>query len=152
MPPCGIWSRSSLAAWPPVTEQRLLVEEYPGFPIAHCRLRRGQLRRWHYCAFASLAVAAGYFWLGWSCAALMLLSSYAHWQTFLPPQHLVVSTGCRFWMSAWLLVIPGSWGHCYCIYKDEMALREFVRLRRLLLRAAQQPAGDRLDHPAFELV
>lgn len=135
-----------------IAAPRVQVVDAGGQPIACIALQSGRLRCCHLGLFAGLGVLTGALAFGWLGAALVLLSALRQWCRCKPPESLVVRSGAPLWLCRWLLVAPLGWGHCACFYRDEMAHRDFVRLRRLLRRAARTPALEPLRAPAFDSV
>ncbi|MGI9327664.1 MAG: hypothetical protein ACR2PZ_20765 [Pseudomonadales bacterium] len=135
-----------------MSASELCLRDCAGRLLARCQLRGSRLRRWHFGFFALLGGLSAYHWFGLTEAGLALLAGYARGQAFLPPRELTVVPGRRLWMCPQLVVIPRSWGRCHTIYADELSVAEYVRLRRLLRRAALQPKREPLDLPSFEWV
>ena len=115
-------------------------------------MRSGHYRAWHFGAFAALAALAGYCWVGLDLAGLLALAYRAHFASSKVPTRLRVIAGLRLWMSPHLLVVSHGWLRYSSFYVDEFVHRDYVRLRRLLRRAAAAAPLEPLDIPDFELV
>lgn len=121
-------------------------------PIARLPMHGGHYRAWHFAAFAAVAALAGYCWVGLDLAGLVALAYRAHYANSALPTQLSVSAGLRLWMSPRLVVVSHGWLRYSSFYADELAPHDYVRLRRLLRRAAAAKPLEPLAIPDFELV
>ncbi|MFK7914072.1 MAG: hypothetical protein AB8B93_09175 [Pseudomonadales bacterium] len=130
----------------------LFLLDVGGRPMAQLPLRAGRYRAWHFGAFAALAAMAGYCWVGLDAAGLLALAYRAHYSQCCAPTALRVHAGLRLWMAPRLVVVSHGWLRYSSFYADEFARRDYVRMRRVLKRAAAAAPLEPLDIPDFGLV
>ena len=90
--------------------------------------------------------------MGIDAAGLLALGYRAHFGRCQPVTQISVRSGLRLWMAPRLVVISHGALRYSSLYSDELERRDYVRLRRLLKRAAAAQPREPLQIPDFALV